>query len=218
MGLLGALTTIIPPPPDTPWRGGARRRVWRWRGDALWAVHHPPVTVCRRLHFEGWEHLHQAIAQGHGVILVGTRPAGWEFALLALGRYGHPATLVTLDPEDQLLLNQHLRVEHRIHPQALIQALGSFPAALLGTAQGGSPTLEAALVDGATVVPLFAYRRKRGWCLHLGQGHRPRWAGSEERTTSKKEQMLEWLHRTCMRAVDAEARRLPDAWRWHTGS
>jgi len=218
MPLLGALATVLPTPTDTVWTGAARRRVWCMRGEALWAARQDRVALCRILHFEGWEHLHQATERGRGVLFVGIRPAGWEPALLALGRYGNPVTLVTSDAEDDLLLENHRQVGNVLARGVLRQGLGSVCAAFLGIAgeNGGSDVpirLEAALTQGAAVVPLFSYREGRGWRLMVWQP-----AVFEEKTTSKKEQALQWAHRICMQAAEAEARRLPDDWSWQTRS
>jgi lauroyl/myristoyl acyltransferase len=171
------------------------------------------------LRFEGWEYLHQAEEGGRGVVFVGMRPAGWEFALFALGRYGMPVTLATVTlatvtlatpgVEDDLLLADHRRVENSLVSK-VAQGLDPVCAAFLGVdgepgTPGGPNQLKVALEQGAAVIPLFALREGRGWRLVLWQS-----AVFKERTTSKKEQALEWMHRICMQAAEAEARRLSD--------
>jgi hypothetical protein len=188
----------------------AERRSWTLRGEVLWAARQPAVRLCRRLAFEGWEVLHEAEESGAPRVFVGLPGARFELALLVLGTYGLPVRRFVLGAEDTYLEPELLGVGHRLlaAPEGLDTGAG-LGVALLG-AEGGAELLAH---PGSVALPVFVYPSVGGFRLVL-------WQNTEfsQRTTRKKEQPIEWLHRVVGRAADDEGDRLPESWRWRARS
>lgn len=61
-------------------------------GEALWLAHARPEAILERTVFVGLGYLHQALAQGRGVVLVTGHCGNWEWMNLALQAAGIPMT------------------------------------------------------------------------------------------------------------------------------
>ena len=186
------------------------RRAWTLRGEVLWAARRPAVRLCRRLAFEGWEAMHEAEAGAAPRVLVGLPGARFELALLILGTYGLSVRRLVLTHEDTYLEPELRAVGHQFlaAPDGLRSAEG-LGVALLGT-EGGAESLAD---PKAVALPLFVYAAAREFRLVL-------WHNTKlpQKTASKNDQPLEWLHRVVGMAAEDERSRLPESWRWRARS
>jgi predicted LPLAT superfamily acyltransferase len=119
--------------------------------------------------FDGEEHLRQAVAEGHGVLLLSAHLGNWEAAGQLLSRIDVPINIAGLDretPEIRALLNQASQARFRLIPLTgsptdvipLVAALRRGEVvAMLGDRAYGSPTACIPFLGGMASFPVGAY-------------------------------------------------------------
>lgn len=129
---------------------------------------HPDRKV--RLHVDGEENLHKALAQGQGVILGTAHTAGWEAALMALGDASPAGVVVAMRSErDQTARSFHPLADPSSHRRVV--HVGQDPLASLPLLQhlrkGGIVAIQ---VDRcpAGMKALQVQSGKKTWSIPLG--------------------------------------------------
>lgn len=178
-----------------------------------------PVSLCRRLTLEGWEHLSAAEAPGRGIIALLTPFGLGGVATLALGLYRGPVDVLPR-PSGSPALDRHVarlqtRAGNRLvaEPEAegaLLAALQTGGRVGLAFDRAEAPTpARLSLRAGAPIVPLFGYPAPRNGyrvvirpAILLDENPRP------------EGRAIEWLTRRCSQIIEEEIRRQPELWPW----
>ena len=119
--------------------------------------------------FDGEEHLRDAVAEGHGVLLLGAHVGNWEAAGHLLSRIDVPINLTGLDresPEIRALLTQSSKATFKLipltgSPTDAILLVGALRrgevVAMLGDRSYGSSTTRVPFLGGSAAFPVGPY-------------------------------------------------------------
>jgi len=225
---------------DAAARGRLVRECFRHFGgavlDAVSVTRFDLVELCRRLTLEGWGHVEEAEARGHGVFFLSAHLGYWEIAAYPPGIYGGPLHVVGR-PMDNPLLDRELARLRRRFGNELIPKHGAARRMLrVNRRRGrvgilidqrvpkqsaievpffGRPALTSPLLaqlsirTGTPVVPIFGYPEPRGRYRFVARPVIEAPEGVEATPDAVHDLTREYL-----RVTEEEIRKAPEMWLW----
>ncbi len=203
--------------------------------DTLSAMRFDLPALCKRLSFEGWEHLAEAKSSGKGFFVLSAHLGFWEIAAHVAGSYFGPLSVVGR-PLDNPFLDRHLMDFRQRFGNVTLSKRGAARGMLKTLAQGGvvgilidqrvrqsegisvpffghpastSPVLaRLALKTRAEVVPIFCYGEPGGRYRFVA---RPAIAPDGD---DKDEAAVVALTTRYLEATEREIRGAPGQWMW----
>jgi KDO2-lipid IV(A) lauroyltransferase len=203
--------------------------------DTLSAMRFDLVALCRRLAYEGWEHLAEARARGRGFFVLSAHLGHWEIAAHVAGAYFGPLSVVGR-PLDNPHLDRELTAFRGRFGNRTLAKRGAVRGMLRALEEGGivgilidqrvresegirapffgrpslaSPVLaRLSLRTGTPVVPIFAFGEPRGRYRFVA---RP---AIEPAGDPKDEAAVLAMTRGYLEATEREIRSRPAEWMW----